>query len=137
MSFGNELSEYQKGWISSMKVALPEKFSPMDGGEFVVVGAEHAVFHHYMKVVATHYRIGRKAMAYQILSTNQVMVYAEEDVPEAKFIYDISPMAVVVEENGRYFYEFITSLLAILGGTFTVVSLLENTLYLAMKPKAD
>ena len=76
-------------------------------------------------------------MAHQVLSTNQVMTYTDDDLPEAKFIYDISPMAVVVEDNGRRFYDYLTSLLAILGGTFTVVSLLDNTIYFVTKPKAD
>ncbi len=67
----------------------------------------------------------------------QEMPYAEEDIPEAKFIYDISPMAVVVEKKGRHFYDFVTSLLAILGGTFTVVNLFDNALYAVFKPKAD
>jgi len=53
------------------QVALPEKFSPLDGGAFVVE-KEHKAYHHYMKVVATHYRLGKAAMAYQILATNQV-----------------------------------------------------------------
>jgi len=67
----------------------------------------------------------------------QVMPYGEEDVPEAKFLYDVSPMAVVVQKKGRHLYDYITSLLAILGGTFTVVSLMDNTLYVLFKAKAD
>lgn len=141
LSFGNELSENQKASIEKAKgVALPTKFSPLDEQSFVAE-KPHTVSHHYMKVVSTHYKIGSgwagKMMAYQILATNQVMPYSEEDVPEAKFIYDISPMAVVVEKKGRHFYDYITSLLAILGGTFTVVQLFDNTLYALFKPKAD
>ena len=46
-------------------------------------------------------------------------------------------MSVVVKKEGRKFYDFITSLLAILGGTFTVISFFENALYMAFKAKAD
>jgi hypothetical protein len=66
-----------------------------------------------------------------------MMPYADEGVPEAKFMYDITPMAVLVEKKSRHFYDYITSLLAILGGTFTVVSLIDNSIYFIMKPKAD
>mmetsp|Transcript_11647 Transcript_11647/g.19778 ORF Transcript_11647/g.19778 Transcript_11647/m.19778 type:complete len:462 (+) Transcript_11647:1-1386(+) len=141
LSFGNDLTEAQREYIESLnRVSLPAKFAPLDDQSFAVE-KEHTAYHHYLKVVSTHYKLGRgwagKMMAYQILSTNQVMPYQEEDVPEAKFIYDISPMAVVVEKKGRHFYDYLTSLLAILGGTFTVVQLFDNTLYALFKPKAD
>ena len=38
--------------------------------------------------------------AYQMVQTSQIMQYAPEDVPEARFSYDISPMAVVIKKKG-------------------------------------
>lgn len=32
---------------------------------------------------------------------SSVMSYAEEDVPEARFNYDVSPMSVIVKKTGR------------------------------------
>jgi hypothetical protein len=55
------------------------------------------------------------------------------DVPEAKFSYDLSPMAVVLEQKGRRWYDFITSLCAIIGGTFTVVGLFDSIVHKVMK----
>jgi len=140
LSFGNELTEAQKYKITRRGVELPAKWSPMDLLDFVVQ-KPHETFHHYLKVVPTRYKLGstwrNQMLAYQMLSTNQVMTYDESAVPEAKFIYDISPMSVVIEKKGRHFYDYITSLLAILGGTFTVVSLFDTTLYTIFKPKAD
>lgn len=75
--------------------------------------------------------------AYSTSPPHQVMPYGDEDVPEAKFMYDVSPMAVVVEATGRPFYDYVTSLLAILGGCFTMVSLFDSTLYAVFKPKSD
>lgn len=46
-------------------------------------------------------------------------------------------MAVVVKREGRKFYDFITSLLGILGGTFTIISFFDNAIYLVFKQKAD
>ena len=37
-------------------------------------------------------------------------------VPEAKFSYDLSPMAVAVRTSGKRWYDFVTSICAIVGG---------------------
>jgi len=57
------------------------------------------------------------------------MQYEVSDVPEAKFSYDLSPMAVVVTSKGRRWYDFVTSVCAIIGGTFTVVGLIDTLLH--------
>lgn len=49
------------------------------------------------------------------------MLYDELDVPEARFGYNLSPMAVLVKSEKRPWYDFITKVLAIVGGTFSVV----------------
>lgn len=56
-------------------------------------------------------------------------------VPEAKFSYDLSPMSVHVKERRRKWYDFLTSVLAIVGGTFTVVGVLDNVLFRVIKQK--
>ena len=61
--------------------------------------------------------------------------YNEEDVPEARFSYDLSPMAVLVKKKGKHWYEFVTSMCALIGGTFTVLGLLSNTLNVIFKNK--
>ena len=38
----------------------------------------------------------REIFSYQMLSQSQVMHYNEIEVPEAKFAYDLSPMAVFI-----------------------------------------
>eukprot|EP00913_Durusdinium_trenchii_P032039 g30006.t1 len=40
-----------------------------------------------------------------------------EKATQARFSYDFSPMSVVVKEKSKRWYEFLTSLMAILGGT--------------------
>ena len=37
----------------------------------------------------------RQILGYQMLSQSQVMHYSETEVPEAKFSYDLSPMAAL------------------------------------------
>lgn len=56
-------------------------------------------------------------------------------VPEAKFSYDLSPMSVYIKQRRRKWYDFLTSVLAIVGGTFTVVGVLDNILFRVVKQK--
>ena len=66
------------------------------------------------------------------------MYYDEVNVPEARFSYDLSPMSVVVKREGRKWYDYLTSLCAIIGGTFTTLGLIDAVLYKAFKAgKAD
>jgi len=50
----------------------------------------------------------------------------------AKFIFDLSPIAVNYKGNSRHWYDYITSIMAIVGGTFTVVGLIESTIATAV-----
>lgn len=61
--------------------------------------------------------------------------YNEEDVPEARFAYDLSPMSVTISKKGKHWYEFVTSICALIGGTFTVLGLLSSFLGIIFKAK--
>jgi ABC-type transporter Mla maintaining outer membrane lipid asymmetry permease subunit MlaE len=63
------------------------------------------------------------------------MQYSDDDVPQAVFQYDLSPIAVSLQRKGKRWYEFLTSLCAIIGGTFTVVGLVSSFLGIVFKPK--
>jgi hypothetical protein len=69
------------------------------------------------------------------LEQSQVVYYDVVNVPEARFSYDLSPMSVVVQKEGRKWYDYLTSLCAIIGGTFTTLGLIDATLYKVFKPK--
>lgn len=115
---------------------IPEEhknFNPMDASQWVV-NKFHSAHHHYLKIVTTHF--DNKVMKYQFLEQSQQVKYEEEEVPDARFSYDISPMSVSVKRQGRKsWYEFITSLFAIIGGTFTTLGLIDGVLYKAFKSK--
>merc|ERR1719253_1235033 len=64
--------------------------------------------------------------AYQILQSSQLSAFEQNVVPEAKFTYDLSPIAVSYERKWRKWYDYLTSVMAIIGGTFTVVGMLES-----------
>jgi hypothetical protein len=115
-----------------------KQFQPMDGLSFTTLDY-HQSFHHYIKVVSTHMNLGtaknKQLTTYQFLQQSQIVFYDEQNVPEARFSYDLSPMSVVVEKRGRHWYDYLTSLCAIIGGTFTTLGLIDATLYKVLKPK--
>ena len=92
-------------------------------------------------MVSTHLEVsprhqGKDAiLAYQMVQSSQIMQYQVDDVPEARFAYDLSPMAVVIKKKGKKWYEFITSICALIGGTFTVMGLMSSFLSIIFKAK--
>ena len=123
---------------------LPKDFQQMESplaNRVYVVPKIHNAYHHYLKVVSTHYEVGRglggknTVLQYQMVVNSQVMHYNDDEIPEAKFNYDISPMSVVISSKRRAWYEFITSLMAIIGGTFTVLGIIDGMLHKVFKPK--
>jgi hypothetical protein len=113
---------------------------PMDMNAYVT-DRLHQAFHHHIKVVSTVINDKGGAadrggvVAYQMVAASQVMAYAEEDVPEARFAFDISPMAVRIAKEQRPLYQFVTSMFAIVGGSFTVFGLMNGVLSALFKSK--
>jgi len=100
---------------------------PLDGRSFLL-DKIHTAPQHYIKVVTTLYEFDnkRQVKSYQLTTQNRIASFSEEEIPEAKFSYELSPVSVIVSQEGKPFYSFLTSLFAIIGGTFTVISLLDG-----------
>lgn len=141
LSFGPQLSKRQLRQLET----IPKDYfdisatHAMDDNVYAT-GSLHQAHHHYIKVVTTMLEIGRNRgknaiLAYQMVQSSQMMQYQDGEIPEARFSYDLSPMAVAVEMKGKALYEFITSICALIGGTFTVVGLLSNFLNIIFKAK--
>mmetsp|Transcript_8601 Transcript_8601/g.32345 ORF Transcript_8601/g.32345 Transcript_8601/m.32345 type:complete len:463 (-) Transcript_8601:683-2071(-) len=116
------------------------RFDPLKGNVYVNY-KRHQAYHHHIKVVPTDIEIQgtwrgkNEVRVYNLLSESQINNYDQEDVPEARFSYDFSPMAVNVSKKGKEWYEFVTSLCAIIGGTFTILGLIDAVLVKVFKPK--
>mmetsp|Transcript_11030 Transcript_11030/g.14536 ORF Transcript_11030/g.14536 Transcript_11030/m.14536 type:complete len:482 (+) Transcript_11030:149-1594(+) len=141
LSFGPPIDLKEDRKARRILKQVPEEhrqFSPMDDTDYVTKEM-HQAFHHYIKVVSTHLNMGttqtNSLLTYQFLEQSQIVFYSEVNVPEARFSYDLSPMSVVVEKQGRKWYDYLTSLCAIIGGTFTTLGLIDATLYKVFKPK--
>lgn len=149
LSFGAPGVKYaiEKGSLAT-PANFEESLNPMDGNVYVNHN-DHEAFHHYMKVVSTEFDDPYNSMsnsrspsrrnsivAYQILSSSQLSYYRNDVVPEAKFSFDPSPIAVHHRmEAKKHWYDYFTSLMAIIGGTFTVIGMLENSIHAAVGKK--
>jgi hypothetical protein len=96
-----------------------ESTTPMNGKVFVTHSL-HEAFHHYIKLISTN------GDSFQVLQSSQLASYDKDVTPEAKFLIDLSPIAVRYKRVSRHWYDYITSLMAIVGGTFTVVGFFES-----------
>jgi hypothetical protein len=102
---------------------------PMDGNVYVT-SELHQAHHHYLKLISTNLN------SYQVLQSSQLSYYRNDQVPEAKFIIDLSPISVTYTWRYRHWYDYVTSLMAIVGGTFTVVGMLVSGVRVATtRPK--
>jgi len=140
--FGNVMTPKVKRLVDRVPTDLfnqSASLAPMNGQAY---GTQelHKAYHHYLKIVSTHFMKGQyneegAAMAYQMLVQSQVMVYNEDEVPEARFSFDLSPMAVVISRQSMQLYEFVTHICALIGGTFTVIGLFSGALNFLFKSK--
>jgi hypothetical protein len=118
----NHLS-FRNQEVAMRGVELDKTVHPFDGNVYATQDL-HEAFHHHIKLVST------SSEYYHVLESSQLSYYQKDQVPEAKFILDISPIAVRYRWWHRPWYDYLTSILAIVGGTFTVVGMLDSVIQL-------
>ena len=109
-------------------------------------GKKRMTHHHYMKLVETFFeeiftfrvlnvikflpmmQIPQMAYTYQFTKHSHSYV-TPKGIAQAKFQFDIDPMAVKVSEDRVPTMRFITSLCAIVGGAYAVVRMIDGTLF--------
>ena len=116
LTFGEPLNRWQRrklGYLADQHA----RTAPRPDAAFR--GAHHRGVHHWFSVVPTRYDVTRRPFsAFQTLHHVHSVIYPLDTAPEARFAYDISPMAVVVERRPHRWYSLVTSLLALVGGSF-------------------
>ena len=131
--FGDPMAhiKLQRGEVSNVPPDVYKKLSPMDDNVYPTYEL-HESYHHYLKVISTNIeglRIGRRDLrVYQIIENSQLAYYRNDIVPEAKFIFDLSPISVSYRSTSRHWYDYLTSVMAIIGGVFTVVGMMESSI---------
>mmetsp|Transcript_624 Transcript_624/g.1349 ORF Transcript_624/g.1349 Transcript_624/m.1349 type:complete len:535 (-) Transcript_624:155-1759(-) len=128
LSIGSPYTARMVSEMTDLPQQISSKMTPMNGNVYTTHNL-HESYHHYLKVVSTGVPKLEKNKAYQIIPSSQLAYYRNDMVPEAKFVYDLSPIAVTYRPTSRRWYEYITSLFAIIGGVFTIVGLIESTIH--------
>jgi len=142
LSFGEPFAHrrLETGRVTDVPPGLASKVHPMDGNVYINTNF-HEAYHHYLKLVTTNYTESgiygnkKESRVYQMLHQSQLTFYKSDVVPVAKFQYDFSPVAMTYRVKKRKWYEYITSLLAIVGGMFTVIGMFERILCVVSKKK--
>lgn len=94
---------------------------PIDGQEFCTEKF-HETFEHHLILVSTQAIFG--SHSYQFSHYHRVSTSPNKsDIPQATFNFDIESFGVKISSQRKAWYEFITSTMAILGGTFVMVKL--------------
>ena len=114
---------------------LQTSLHPLDEHTFIT-SELHQAHHHHLQVVTTEieknmvhkFQLTKEMIArvYRIKATSHLSSYRHFIVPEAQFSYDMSPIAISYATISKTWYEYITCLLAIIGGTFTVIGLMDS-----------
>jgi len=130
LSFGMPLNKYKTMKLKS----TPEEYrttAALDGKSFITEKL-HSSHHHNLDIVHMRYVKERKFIFglmdlsddiffYQYLTQSQLILQAEDDVPEARFTYDVSPLCTTLWKKSKPWFEYLCSLSAILGGTFSLM----------------
>mmetsp|Transcript_18198 Transcript_18198/g.45226 ORF Transcript_18198/g.45226 Transcript_18198/m.45226 type:complete len:544 (+) Transcript_18198:289-1920(+) len=128
LSIGSPYTARKVAEMTDIPEEVASKMTPMNGNVYTTNNL-HESYHHYLKVVSTGVPNLDDSKAYQIIPSSQLAYYSSDMVPEAKFVYDLSPISVSYRKTSRRWYEYITSLFAIIGGVFTIVGLVESTIH--------
>ncbi|CAL1544931.1 unnamed protein product [Lymnaea stagnalis] len=112
----------------------PGIINPLDA-TFQVVDSFQMMYQYFIKIVPTTYsKVGGET-----LYTNQYSVtkhskttggmMGDSGLPGVFFSYELSPLMVKYTEKQRSFLHFLTEVCAIIGGIFTVASLIDSFIY--------
>jgi len=123
---------HRQAW-SGLPHEVVTNLSPLDDRAYVT-DRFHETWIHDFKVVSTVSRRGQTA--YQFHHQKRLSRLPEEEIPQAQFHFDIEPFSIFLQREDKRWYEFLTSLMAILGGSFVVMRLVSRgslTLTASMK----
>jgi len=122
------------------QVPFPKSFDPLSKHDVTnreKLGFEALSSHDYfMKIVPTIYepRSGAELTSYQYtFAYRNYLAYGHGGrvMPAIWFRYDLTPITVKYTERMKPFYSFLTTICAVVGGTFTVASFLDAAVFTA------
>eukprot|EP00735_Rhodelphis_limneticus_P006941 TRINITY_DN19415_c0_g1::TRINITY_DN19415_c0_g1_i1::g.7853::m.7853 TRINITY_DN19415_c0_g1::TRINITY_DN19415_c0_g1_i1::g.7853 ORF type:complete len:489 (-),score=119.19,sp/Q69SA9/PDI54_ORYSJ/40.12/2e-119,COPIIcoated_ERV/PF07970.7/6.1e-30,ERGIC_N/PF13850.1/3.4e-29,Thioredoxin/PF00085.15/1.5e-13,Thioredoxin_2/PF13098.1/0.031,Carn_acyltransf/PF00755.15/0.15,Carn_acyltransf/PF00755.15/8.5e+02 TRINITY_DN19415_c0_g1_i1:803-2116(-) len=125
-SFGPILTDKE---VSSLPQVVRDSIHRLDGRAYLSekINTTHD---HYLKVLLSTFVSSPGWGKESRLDTYEFTVNSHsfvdlDDMPQARFNYDLSPIQVIVKEEKQSFAHFLTSSCAIIGGVFTVAGIVD------------
>ncbi|XP_054723272.1 endoplasmic reticulum-Golgi intermediate compartment protein 1-like [Uloborus diversus] len=124
VSFGTQVADTVKGSFNPLKDTDRSNSRDIDSHDYV------------MKIVPTIYENldGLKVQSYQYTSAYKNSVtfsHTGRVMPAIWFRYDLTPITVKYIETRQPLYSFLTTVCAIVGGTFTVAGIIDSLIFTA------
>ena len=124
--------------------SIPDMAFPLDNRK-MLARQPNNVYQYFIKLVPTSF----ETLSREIINTNQFSVHTfsrslgpantpiARGYPGIYFIFDFSPLEVQYRYAQEPFLRFLVELCAILGGTFTMLGLVERFCFSALGGKPD
>lgn len=117
-----------------LPVEISQNLNPLANKKFIATRNNESP-QHFFQVVSTNYY---NSLVYQVTAQSHLKEEDHHAIPKAKFSYTISPMTVDISYQRKPFYQFLTSVCALLGGAYTIIRILYGaTDFVAKKYKAQ
>jgi hypothetical protein len=94
------------------------------------------MYQYFIKIVPTEFDFmnGKQTRTFQYsVSKQDQLVNQNGGLPGVFFMLDHSPMRIIYSETRPNFGSFLTSICAIIGGIFSVASIIDSVLYRAKR----
>jgi thiol-disulfide isomerase/thioredoxin len=130
--FGNKPSPRRRSALARLHpLGLTDDWADKLAGESFTSPNQRVTHEHYSQVVMTtidpkKHSVGNYDAYEYTVHSHQ---YTTEDIPAARFSYELSPIQIWVTEKRKPFYHFITTLCAIVGGVFVVAGIIDGLLH--------
>mmetsp|Transcript_12797 Transcript_12797/g.25958 ORF Transcript_12797/g.25958 Transcript_12797/m.25958 type:complete len:453 (-) Transcript_12797:143-1501(-) len=135
LNFGFGPTDNRGHLLSHIPKWLAPYTDPLDNLDFVTTKGFMS-HDHYLKVVTTRWTQTfpfKQNHGYQFTSASHTYENAP-NVPEVKFSFDLSPIMIDMSDSGgKRWYDFLTSVCALVGGIYTVIGLMDTALYATVK----
>lgn len=149
LKFGPD-TKYTTDDIAAVTNALAGTTKNADQGKFIelmtlsflssnyyIIVAARVMYQYFLKIVSTRLEpindIPTFTNQFSVTQNDIIMTESMSGLPGAFFNIDISPMQITYKESRKSFGSFLTSVLAIVGGVFTVAGLIDRVVYKAEK----
>lgn len=130
-SFGEPITKTQEYHLKKAKVEIPNglEVTLEDAPKWYTSEKDEEAYHHHIHVVPAQYRVGslrrRPLNSFQTIHHVHKSIYTESP-PTVVFIVDVSPMMIVIETDlSKRWYDFLTNILATVGGTYSLAKYLN------------